>query len=89
MMFTEEKDTFLQVMPNKFIKVTIVSSYFKNNVKIGEETWQCIVEPRQASIENAKTFLDDYYMNIVNSVFTEEVKEAYLTKMTSEEGKIE
>ncbi len=88
-MFTEEKDTFLQVMPNKFIKVTIVSSYFKNSVKIGEETWQCIVEPNKASIENAKTFLDDYYMNIVYNVFTDEVMEAYALSYQNEETIIE
>ena len=30
-----------------------------------------------ASIENAKTFLDDYYMDIIYSVFTDEVIEQY------------
>jgi hypothetical protein len=64
-MFTDEKETLLQVLPNKCIKITIITKYLKDGYIIGQETWQQIIEPFQASIENAKTFLDDYYMNII------------------------
>ncbi len=77
MMFTEKKEIFLQVLPNKFIKVIIINTYLKNGSQIGQETWQQILEPNNASIENAKTFLNDYYMDIVYSVFTDEVMEQY------------
>ena len=77
MMFTEEKQVLLQVLPNKLVKVTIITTYLKNGSQIGQDTWQQIVEPNNASIENAKTFLDDYYMDIVYSVFTDEVMEQY------------
>ena len=77
MMFTEKKETLLQVLPNKLVKVTIITTYLKNETQIGQETWQQIVEPNNASIENAKTFLDDYYMDIIYSVFTDEVMELY------------
>ena len=77
MMFTEKKETLLQVLPNKLVKVTIITTYLKNETQIGQETWQQIVEPNNASIENAKTFLDDYYMDIIYSVFTNEVIEQY------------
>ena len=77
MMFTEKKETLLQVLPNKLVKVTIVTTYLKNGSQIGQETWQQILEPNNASIENAKTFLNNYYMNIVYSVFTDEVMEQY------------
>ena len=76
-MFTDEKETLLQVLPNKCIKVTITTKYIKDGYVIGQETWQQIIEPFQASIENAKTFLDDYYMNILHSVFTAEVIRQY------------
>ena len=76
-MFTEEKQITLQVLPNKLVKVTIITTYLKNETQIGQETWQQIVEPNNASIENAKTFLDDYYMDIIYSVFTNEVIEQY------------
>jgi hypothetical protein len=75
--FTEEKQITLQVLPNKFVKVTIITTYLKNGSQIGQDTWQQIVEPNNASIENAKTFLDDYYMDIIYSVFTDEVVEQY------------
>jgi hypothetical protein len=75
--FTEEKQITLQVLPNKLVKVTIITTYLKNGSQIGQDTWQQIVEPNNASIENAKTFLDDYYMDIIYSVFTDEVVEQY------------
>ena len=76
-MFTEKKEIFLQVLPSKSIKVIIINTYFKNGSQIGQDTWQQILEPNNASIENAKTFLSDYYMDIVYSVFTDEVMEQY------------
>ena len=76
-MFTEEKQVLLQVLPNKLVKVTIITTYLKNGSQIGQDTWQQILEPNNASIENAKTFLNDYYMDIVYSVFTDEVMEQY------------
>ena len=84
MMFTEEKQVLLQVLPNKLVKVTIITTYLKNGSQIGQDTWQQIVEPNNASIENAKTFLDDYYMDIVYSVFTDEVMEQYRLEKENE-----
>lgn len=86
-MFTDEKETLLQVLPNKCIKVTITTKYIKDGYVIGQETWQQIIEPFQASIENAKTFLDDYYMNILHSVFTAEVIRQYAIDHPIDENK--
>lgn len=86
-MFTDEKETLLQVLPNKCIKVTITTKYIKDGYVIGQETWQQIIEPFQASIENAKTFLDDYYMNILYSVFTAEVIRQYAIDHPIDENK--
>ena len=58
-MFSEEKETTLEIMPNKFIKVRIKTIYLKDGNKIGEDVWQRIVEPTQISIEKAEEFLDD------------------------------
>ena len=85
-MFTDEKETLLQVLPNKCIKVTITTKYIKDGYVIGQETWQQIIEPFQASIENAKTFLDDYYMNILHSVFTAEVIRQYAIDHPNDEN---
>lgn len=38
-MFTENKEIFLQVLPNKFIKIIIINTYFKNGSQIGQDTW--------------------------------------------------
>lgn len=86
-MFIDEKETLLQVLPNKCIKVTITTKYIKDGYVIGQETWQQIIEPFQASIENAKTFLDDYYMNILHSVFTAEVIRQYAIDHPIDENK--
>ena len=85
-MFTDEKETLLQVLPNKSIKITITTKYLKDGYVIGQEIWQQIIEPFQASIENAKTFLDDYYMNILHSVFTAEVIRQYAIDHPNDEN---
>lgn len=84
-MFTEEKQTTLEVMPNKFIKVRITTFYLKDGNKIGQDIWQRIIEPTPISIEKAAEFLDDYYMGIVRSVLTDEVVAEYALLKANEE----
>ena len=80
-MFTESQDVSLTILNGGFINVTIVKHYFKDGVEIGQEDWGCCLEPHPAYLEHAETFLDNYYINIIKSVWTEEVINAYMTSL--------
>lgn len=76
-MFTESQDVVLTILKDGFINIAIVKHYFKDGVEIGQEDWGCCLEPHPAYLEYAETFLDVYYINIIKSVWTEEVVNAY------------
>ena len=59
-MFTEEKQTELHIGSDGVITVSIITSYYRNNVKIGEEHWQQAMTP------------DPVYMNIAEELLDEE-----------------
>ena len=72
-MFTEEKQTELHIGSDGVITVSIITSYYRNNVKIGEEHWQQAMTPGPVYMNIAEELLDEYHLNIVRSVWTDEV----------------
>lgn len=76
-MFTEKEETKLEILNDGKINVTIIKHYFKNDVEIGQDNWGCCLEPHIAYLEYAESFLDPYYINIIKSVWTNEVMTNY------------
>ena len=76
-MFTEDKRTELHVSDNGVILVTIITSYYRNGNKIGEEHWQQAMVPDPVYVKIAENILDEYHLNIVRSVWTDEVMQKF------------
>lgn len=76
-MFTEEKQTELHINSDGVIIVHITTSYYKNNVKIGEDHWQQAMVPDPVYVKIAENILDEYHLNIVRSVWTDEVMQKF------------
>lgn len=79
-MFTEEKETKLEILDDGRINVVVITHYLKDGMAVGQDNWGCCLEPHPAYLDYAKEILDDYYMNIVKSVWTDEVMNKYLAK---------
>lgn len=82
-MFTERSETKLEILDNGVINVTVLTHYFKNDAKIGEDNWGCCLEPIPVYLEYAKTILDDYYYNIVKTAWTDDVMAQYAKNLES------
>lgn len=80
-MFKETSETKLELLDDGRINVVIITHYFKDDVEIGQDNWGCCMEPQQPYLEYAKTILNDYYYNIVQTAWTEEVMSAYKQKL--------
>lgn len=76
-MFTEESQVELKILDDGKINVTIITSYYKDGVKKGEDNWGCCLEPNLAYLEYAATILDEYHVNIIRSVWTDDVISKY------------
>ena len=76
-MFTEEKQTELHINSDGVVTVSIITSYYRNNVKIGEEHWQQAMTPDPVYMNIAEELLDEYYLNIIRSVWTDEVMQKF------------
>lgn len=80
-MFTEEQETKLEILNDGKINVIVITHYLKDGVEIGQDNWGCCLEPHPAYLEYAESFLDEYYINIIRNVWTEEVFKKYEAKM--------
>lgn len=72
-MFTEDKRTELHISDNGIIIITIITSYYRDGNKIGEDHWQQAMVPDPVYVKIAEELLDEYHLNIIRSVWTEEV----------------
>lgn len=84
-MFTEEKQTELHINNNGVITVSIITSYYRNDVKIGEEHWQQAMTPGPVYMNIAEELLDEYHLNIVRSVWTQEVIQKFKETKSGDE----
>lgn len=85
-MFTEEKKTELHISSDGIITVSIITSYYRNNVKIGEDHWQQAMIPDPVYMNIAEKLLDEYHLNIIRSVWTEEVVEKFKNNQEIKSG---
>lgn len=76
-LFTEEKQTELHIGNDGVITVHIITSYYKDKVKIGEDHWQQAMVPDPVYVNIAGQILDEYHLNIVRSVWTDEVMQKF------------
>ena len=76
-MFTEQPEIKMEILDDGRVNVTIITNYFKNGIKVGSDNWGCCLEPNLAYLEYASTLLDEYHLNILRSVWTEEVMANY------------
>lgn len=76
-MFTEEPEIKMEIMDDGRVNVTIITNYYKDGIKKGEDNWGCCLEPNLAYLEYASDFLDEYHLNIIRSVWTEGVVSKY------------
>lgn len=76
-MFTEQPEIKMEILDDGKVNLTIITNYLKNGVKVGEDNWGCCLEPSLAYLEYASTLLDEYHLNILRSVWTEEVIAKY------------
>ena len=70
----------LEILEHGIIQLLIQTVYFKEDgSELTRENWRTTLMP--TDIEYAKELLDEYHLNIVKAVWTEEVVEAYALKM--------
>lgn len=70
----------LEILEGGVIQLLVQTVYFKQDgSELTRENWRTVLMPND--IEYAKELLDEYHLNIVRSVWTEEVVEAYELKM--------
>lgn len=71
----------LEVLEHGIIQLLIQTVYFKEDgSELTRENWRTTLMP--TDIEYAEELLDEYHLNIVKAVWTEEIVEAYALKMT-------
>lgn len=84
MKLTEKKIYTLEILEYGIIQLLIQTAYIKEDgTELTRENWRTTLMPND--IEYAKELLDEYHLNIVRSVWTEEVIEAYELKMAEVE----
>ena len=70
----------LEILEHGVIQLLIQTVYFKEDgSELTRENWRTVLMPND--FERAKELLDEYHLNIVRAVWTEEVIEAYALKM--------
>ena len=70
----------LEILENGIIQLLVQTVYFKEDgSELTRENWRTTLMP--TDIEYAKELLDEYYLNIVKAVWTDEVVEAYVLKL--------
>ncbi len=80
MKLTEKKIYTLEILEYGIIQLLIQTAYIKEDgAELARENWRTTLMPND--IEYAKELLDEYHLNIVRTVWTEEVVEAYALKM--------
>nr|DAF52790.1 MAG TPA: hypothetical protein [Siphoviridae sp. ctqSm5] len=82
MVFMNTKKVYqLEVLEHGIIQLLIQTVYFKEDgSELTRENWRTTLMP--TDIEYAEELLDEYHLNIVKAVWTEEIVEAYALKMT-------
>lgn len=80
-MMTEESEIKLEILDDGRVNITIITNYLKDGIKKGEDNWGCCLEPNPAYLEYASTILDEYHINILRAVWTEDVMSAYARKL--------
>lgn len=71
----------LEILEQGIIQLLIQTAYIKEDgSELTRENWRTTLIP--TDIEYAKELLDEYHLNIVKAVWTEEIVEAYALKMT-------
>lgn len=80
-MFTEEPEIKMEILDDGKVNITIITNYLKNGVKVGEDNWGCCLEPHLAYLDYASTILDEYHLNILRNVWTQDVMDSYARKL--------
>lgn len=80
-MFTEKQEVRLEILDDGKINVVIIKHYLKDGQEIGQDNWGCCLEPHPAYLAYAEEILDEYYMNIIRTAWSEDVMSAYARKM--------
>lgn len=74
----------LEILENGIIQLLVQTVYFKQDgSELTRENWRTTLMP--TDIEYATELLDEYHLNIVKAVWTDEVVEAYVLKMAEVE----
>lgn len=70
----------LEILENGIIQLLIQMVYFEDDrTELSRKNWRTVLLP--GDFERAEELLDEYHMNIVQSVWTNEIVEAYALKM--------
>lgn len=83
-MFSEKKEIQMLIEDGGIVTITITTSYYKGDIKIGEEAWQQALEPIAVCMTTAEEFLDNYHLNILKAVWTDNVVSTYAKKQSLE-----
>ncbi len=81
---TTDKKYILEILEDGVIQLLIQTVYYKEDgSELTRENWRCVLTPND--LERAEELLPEYYLNIVKSVWTEEVVEAYQLRLLEQE----
>lgn len=70
----------LEILEDGAIQLLIQTIYFKEDgAELTRENWRTVLIP--GNFERAEELLDEYHMNIVRAVWTDEIVENYALKM--------
>ena len=76
-----EKVYRLEILENGIIQLLVQTVYFKSSgEELTRENWRTTLLP--GDFDRAKGLLDDYHLNIVRSVWTNEVIKTYTRSMS-------
>lgn len=77
----------LEILEDGAIQLLIQTIYFKEDgAELTRENWRTVLIP--GNFERAEELLDDYYMNIVRAVWTNDIVENYALKMAEIEKQV-
>lgn len=80
MKLTDKKIYTLEILEHGIIQLLIQTVYIKEDgQELTRENWRTVLMP--GDFECAEKLLDEYHMNIVRAVWTDEIVENYALKM--------
>lgn len=81
---TTDKKYILEILEDGMIQLLIQTVYYKEDgSELTRENWRCVLTPND--LERAEELLPEYYLNIVKSVWTEEVVKAYQLRLLEQD----